>query len=133
MDEEKQRKEEEALQNEANRIGRDKKKNKSKFQLVASGIAQIIATIVPILMKFALMFLGAFILGAIIDVLKLEGDNSTAGVASVKVIDENVDIAEAIDENGEEQGYYFKINKDIIKKYLEELNRAYHLRILGGF
>lgn len=129
MDEEKQRKEDAAIQDEANQVGRDKKKNKSKFQLVASRIAKIIATIVPILIKLAPIIIGAFVLGALIHVLKLEGDNSTAGVASVKVIDENVDIAEA--EN--DQGYYFKIDKDIIKKYLEELNRAYYLRILGGF
>lgn len=127
MDEDKQRKEDAALQNEANEIGRDKKKNKSKFQMWARRIAQWIVAVVPILIKLA-PIIGAFLFVALIYDLDLDGDNTTAGVASVKVINdkENVDIAEA-----EDEGYYFKINKDIEKKYLEELNRAYHLRILG--
>lgn len=131
MDEDKQRKEESGIQNKINEIGRDKRKNKSSFKMIASRIAKFIATVViPLLIKLAPIIIGAILIDALIHILDLDGDNSTAGVASVKVINdkENVDIEEAGDE-----GYYFKINKDIEKKYLEEINRAYHLRILGRY
>ena len=131
MEEDKQRKEEAGIQNKINEIGRDKRKNKSSFKMIASRIAKFIATVViPLLIKLAPIIIGAILIGALIHILDLDGDNSTAGVASVKVINdkENVDIEEAGDE-----GYYFKINKDIEKKYLEEINRAYHLRILGRY
>lgn len=136
MDEEKQRKEEAGIQNEINRIGRDNKKNRSKFSIVANRISKVIAFVAGPLLKMLPFIMIATIICALIDVFTffiLQGDNTTASAASSKVLKdkENVDIVEAIDENGENQGYYFKIDKKIIKNYLEELNRAYHLRILG--
>lgn len=127
MDEEKERKEQEAIKREEDRANKSKE-NKSKFTM--SAVIATITKIVSILQIMLPIILASFAIAAIIHILNLEGDSSTAGVASKEVIEENVTIVESIDEDGNGQGYYFKIDKDILKKYLEELNRAYYLRIL---
>lgn len=53
---------------------------------------------------------------------KLFGDNNVAGVAVESIIEENVKIAKA---ENDEDGYYFKIDKDILNKFKIAINQAY--------
>lgn len=100
-----------------------KKANKSKFIMIAKRLAAIISaiqTMLPIII--GMMVVGA-IIGAIIYIFDLEGDNSVSSVASSFIINnkEYVDIADA--GNGE---YYFKIDKKIKDDYIKLINKAYH-------
>ncbi|MCI8621841.1 MAG: hypothetical protein HFJ50_09380 [Clostridia bacterium] len=99
-----------------------KKDNKSKFSMIATRLAlamHVLVTLLPIIITVGLL---AIIFTAAVHIFDLEGDNITTSRASDTVIRENVEIAEA--EGG--QGYYFKIDKELVEKYLVELNKAFH-------
>ena len=99
-----------------------KKDNKSKFLMIAKRLAMIIKFAIMLISKYFMVILATLVVVAIIYWFDLDGDNSIASVASSTLIKdkENVDIAEA----SEEDGYYFKINKELAEKYLIELNKA---------
>ena len=92
--------------------------NKSNFKMLFRKLAMKYA-----IAMFAIIIVVGFIiwalLGAITYIFDLEGDNSTTDVASERLIKEYTTIAKTDDNR-----YYFKINKLLVAKYLEELNKA---------
>lgn len=101
-----------------------KKDNKSKFKMIATRLTAIITAIQTMLPIIIGMCVVGAILGAVIYIFDLEGDNSVSSVATSTLLEdeESVRITNE-DGNGE---YYFKINKEIKEKYLELINKADH-------
>lgn len=62
--------------------------------------------------------------GAIIHIITKGGNNNVAQVAISTIIENKEDVT--IQETDDGNGYYFKIDKDIIDHYMEEVNRAYY-------
>lgn len=98
-----------------------KKSNKSKFKMVASRIATILAIVKSLLPAIAIFAVVASVLTAAIYLCDLKGHNNMVDVASKDVIDEYLDIAKADDNT-----YYFKIGHELIDDYLKKINEAYH-------
>lgn len=125
MNEDKERKEDEGLQSSLEGAAKNKKNNRSKFAMIASRLAGIItAIIMPLLQVMLPLIILACVLGGLIYIFDLEGDNNitSKGLESIITNKEYIDIEEA--ENN--QGYYFKIDKETENKYVEEINRAFH-------
>ncbi len=101
-----------------------KKSNKSKFKAVATRLASVFSAIASFIHTFWPLILIVIVvttISAFIHKIIIEGNNSVAFVATNKVVEDNV--ALTTNSNGEA---YFKINKDIVDKYLEEINKAYY-------
>lgn len=100
-----------------------KKANRSNFKLVASRIFKfVLLGLAPLIKGLVLIAIIAVIVTALTHILDLEGTNSIVGVASAAVIKDHVNIQEA--ENSED-GYYFKIDKEVIDEYVKALDKAY--------
>lgn len=99
-----------------------KKKAKSKFTM------SIISTIVAALTsKFGIILIAVIsvltVLGVASRQIDIKGSTDVTDVATETVITENTEIKPA---PNPEDGYYFQISDDVVEKFLEELNRAYH-------
>ncbi len=96
------------------------KKAKNIFSMI---LKKIIAAIgIPLLIK--LIFILVVIAGvtcALSWLFNFHSHNVITDVASTRVLKSEVTIELA----SEEEGYYFKMNKEAVDKYLEELNKAY--------
>ncbi|MCI9366073.1 MAG: hypothetical protein HFJ54_05945 [Clostridia bacterium] len=96
------------------------KKAKNVFSMI---LKKIIAAIgIPLLIK--LIFILIVIAGitcALSWLFNFHSHNVITDVASTRVLKSEVTIELA----SEEEGYYFKMNKEAVDKYLEELNKAY--------
>ena len=64
-------------------------------------------------------FLTFSIISALIYIIDEEGHSNVSEKATERIIEENLDIAES------SNGSYFKLPKDFLDKFLEELNRSY--------
>ncbi len=94
------------------------KKAKNVFSMIFKKI--VAALVTPLLIKIVLgLALVGVIVAAFSTLLDLFGSGSTANVASMRVIENEVSITST-----ETEGYYFKINDDVIEKYTEELFKA---------
>ncbi len=125
MNEDKERKEDEGLQSNLKDTTKNKKNNQSKFAMIASRLAGLIAAVImPLLQVMLPLIILAVVLGGLIYIFDLEGDNNitSKGLESIITNKEYVDIEEAEDN----LGYYFKIDKETEDKYVEEINRAFH-------
>lgn len=97
-----------ALRNGVNKItGTVKKALKMTPLSVKIGILAAIGVIIIVLL--ALSFFQ-----------KLFGDNSTAGMAMETFMSQSIHIAKS-----QGQGYYYKIDKDVIDKFVKAMNEAY--------
>lgn len=117
-EEQKEKKQDQGIVNKLKDSAKKEKKKGSKFKMILKAIAAALPAI-KALTVFAIAaaiitFLGAF------TAADEQGNNKTAGNASKKVIEENVEIAKTNDGK-----YYFKIDKNIINEYLKKLNEAY--------
>ncbi len=100
-----------------------RKKAKSTFSMI---FRKILAIIIPILIKFAplLVALGVLILA----ITKYNEDNgqeytSEEAISGVLSNEEQFKIDKKV--SGDEDDYYFKLDHDILSKYIEELNIAF--------
>ena len=95
-----------------------RKANKTKFKIKAFLKSVMVA---PIIIKVLLIIaLVVSVVGAVSKLLNLFGDNSISYVASKEIMTKDVKIAKASDE----EGYYFKISKDIVQDYIKQLDKA---------
>ena len=110
----------------SNTLKRDSKRhNKSNFKMIATRLAKIFMAIVTFIQTFWPLLLVVVVvctLSAIIHIFDLEGNSNVAHVAASTVIKEHTTIEAA---EGEE-GYYFKIDKEIINEYIKYINEAYY-------
>lgn len=102
-------------------LERDSKKgNKSKFKMALTRMIMSII-IIPMLKVTAIILLITALFTAISYLIDYKGDNNISSIASKSALEEHVDIAK-----DDENGYYFKIDKELIDDYLRLLNEAYH-------
>lgn len=98
-----------------------KKANKSKFVMTLRKAIAVIGAL-PLIFKIVTIIAVICVISVVIHIFQIEGTNNVFNVASSDVIKENTTIEEADDG----KGYYFKIDKEIVDKYLKELNEAYY-------
>lgn len=121
MDPEKQDKKEDELDsNKLLKTGKDLfGKAKNTFKMIKRVIAAI-ATL-PIIIKLAVVFIViATVISFFSSILDWFQSNTNADVASMNVINSEVSIENA----GGTDGYYFKINNEILDKYMEDTFEA---------
>lgn len=95
------------------------KNAKNKFSMIFRRI--LAALITPLVIKIVLVvaFIGV-IVAAFTSLLDFFGSSSIANVASMNILQNEVSITAG----NNDEGYYFKINQDIVDKYTEELFNA---------
>ena len=94
-----------------------------KARNVAQKVKAIIKAFIaaPTIVKVAVVvLLGVAVLASTSKLLNLFGDNSISYVASSKIMQNDVQIAKASDE----EGYYFRINKNVVWDYIKKLDQA---------
>lgn len=122
MDPEKdeQKQDDQALKGLRNILKTGAKKVKNVFSMI---FKKIIAAIgIPLLIKLVVVI--AIIAGitcALSWLFNLHSNNVITDVASTRILKSEVGIELA----SPTEGYYFKLNKEALDKYLEELNKAY--------
>lgn len=98
------------------------KKAKNVFSMIFRKIIAAIGA-APLIIKIVLLLI---VVGVIISafsvIQKLFGDNNVAANASKAIFQNEVEIAKVEDSD---EGYYFKINSDIIDKFKKALNESY--------
>lgn len=117
MDPEKQDKKEDELDsNKLLKTGKDLfGKAKNTFKMIKRVIAAI--TALPIIIKLLVIFIAiAAVITFFSSILDWFQSNTVADVASMNVINSEVSIENA----GGSEGYYFKINNEILDKYMED-------------
>lgn len=121
MDEEEQneKRTEQITKNEIKRAGK-------KLGQGVKGVFRKLISLIPnhrLLITTILIFL-VVVIAALIYIFDRDGSNRVSDYASQSVLEKegNVEITKVNDK----EGYYFKIDKNIINDYLIELNRAYY-------
>ena len=94
---------------------------KNVFKMIYKAIAMA-----PVIFKLAIILIIAaaigIIINALVEILDLFGTNNTSSVAASKAIRNEITISSVV---GTEDGYYFKISKNIIDAYEQALEDAY--------
>ena len=120
MDEQ-EKKETNQAQEKYDQAKQSAKRGKNIIKVIGA-IKSVIAGIISFVNAFWPIILGAVVVFGLIYLIDKIGDNNASSVASRATIAEEVEI-----KNDEETGNYdFNIDKDIDKKYLELLNKAYY-------
>lgn len=99
-----------------------RKNNKSKFKMMLKNAPKIIAALIPIIKIMTIVLVAFVITSAISYIIDLVGSANVSDVASKTLIEDFTEIAKKSDE----EGYYFKISEELIKNYVEGLNKAYY-------
>ncbi len=98
-----------------------KKINKSKFSMTLRRV--FLSIVLPILLKAIIPIMIIFI---IISAFTIDMDKKGDSRITEHAIDDLMDDEEMVSIQEENGQYYFEINKEIIDKYLEKLNKAYY-------
>lgn len=122
MDEE-ERQEEKRDKGVINKIKRDVEKGaKSKFKMwLKKLLIALLTSKVGII--FIIILAIITILAAVVHKLDISGSTDTVDVATETIITQNTEIKQA---PNSADGYYFQISDDVVKQFLQELNRAYY-------
>lgn len=118
-EEQNERRAEQIAKNEAKKVGKK----------VGKGIKGAFRGLISLIPNHKLIITGivivaVVIIAALIYIFDRDGNNRVSDYASQSVLQKegNVEITKASDE----EGYYFKIDKNIVNDYLVELNRAFY-------
>lgn len=96
------------------------KKKTNQFVMLLRKIPAFIASLPIIIQLFFVIGVAAILTTFISTVLSIFGDNDTANAAAMTVIKNEVTLTKADDDNG----YYFKINQNVLDVYIEETYKA---------
>lgn len=99
-----------------------RKNNKSKFTMLLKNAAKVITALLPMIKIIIIVLIAFVITSAISYIIDLVGSASVSDIASKSSIEEFTEIAKKSDE----EGYYFKISKELIDNYVKMLNKAYY-------
>mgnify|MGYP001145655611 CR=1 FL=1 len=120
-DDEKDDKREEKMQENdiMNFVKNKAKKAKNVFSMI---MKKALAAVAPIFLKAVALLIVVFtIIGCLSALFDFEGTNRVSDKAIKEVRKEEVELVQGDD------GYYFKISKNVMDRFMEELNKAYYL------
>ncbi len=101
------------------RMGRDAfKKAKNTYTMIAKRLPVILVALPIVIKLFVIIAIAALVTTFFSTIFNNHDSSTAAGVASMKVIKDEVDISKA---DNDEDGYYFKINEEIFDGYIKRV------------